>query len=142
MGAVFYQDKDCFVDISHKSFYLDKIKAFLFGQGIAISDVAYQVKRLKNNASDQFLQIVSYQDMGTLLQKMPNCTHIIATGQKASDSLSGQYHATPPKTAQSTAMDIDGRQVLLHRVVSSSRAYPLAFAKKVAVYEKIFAQVF
>lgn len=142
MGAVFYDDKDHFVDVANKNFKERLIKDFLNKQGIAISDVAYQIKRLKNNASDQFLQIITYQDIDRLLRQMPNCTHIIATGQKACDSLCKQYHATPPKTTQSTAIQIDGRAVVLYRAVSSSRAYPLAFDKKVAVYRGVFGQVF
>ena len=36
MGLVFFGDKECFIDVSNKCFYQDKIEDFLREQGIAI----------------------------------------------------------------------------------------------------------
>jgi hypothetical protein len=38
-------------------------------------------------------------------------------------------------------MNADGEQLILYRLPSSSRAYPLAFSKKVEAYKEMFTFV-
>jgi G:T/U-mismatch repair DNA glycosylase len=59
----------------------------LIETGIAIFDTAYQIKRLKGNAADKFLEIVTPTDLAVLLQQIPLCQTIMTTGDKATDTL-------------------------------------------------------
>ena len=74
MGLVFYNDKEHFVaDIDGKKimkFDRDKCAGFAKEKGIAMYDTAYEVRRLKDNASDKFLEIVTPTDIRALLKKL------------------------------------------------------------------------
>lgn len=141
LGLVFYDDKEYFIDIANKTFKESLIKDFLNEQGIAISDTAYQVKRLANNASDKFLEVITEQDIKALLDKLPNCHTLITTGEKASQILCQRYDVAVPKVGESVEMTIGDRAVQLYRLPSSSRAYPLAMDKKASYYERILKVV-
>ncbi|OOS26748.1 DNA glycosylase [Moraxella porci DSM 25326] len=138
MGLVFFDDKDHFINTADKSFYQDKIEQFLADTGIAISDTAYQIKRLQNNASDKFLEVITPMDIERILAKLPNCTSIITTGAKATQILCDTYAATAPKVGQSVELIIDNKAITLYRLPSSSRAYPLSLDKKAAAYRLVF----
>lgn len=140
MGVVFYQDKEYFID--GKTFKEHLIKDFLYRQGIAIYDTAKAVIRQQDNASDKFLTIVETTDIKGLLKTLPDCTHIITTGEKATKILLGEFgHAPPPKIGQSSPLSINGKTIRLHRLPSSSRAYPLALEQKARHYQAVFAQI-
>ncbi|MFC3901822.1 G/U mismatch-specific uracil-DNA glycosylase [Acinetobacter marinus] len=147
VGAVFFDDKDYFIDVENKGFKEQLLKDFLNGKGIAIFDTAYQVIRQKNNASDKFLQIVQATDLAKLLQQIPQCGHILTTGEKATSTLLTQFPemTIAPTIAQSSVASIDvenvRRELTLYRLPSTSRAYPLAFDQKVAHYRQFFQQV-
>ncbi len=138
MGLVFFDDKDHFINTADKSFYQDKIEQFLNDTGIAISDTAYQIKRLQNNASDKFLEVITLMDIAGILDKLPNCTSIITTGEKATQILCDTYAATAPKVGQSVNLKIGQKSITLYRLPSSSRAYPLSLDKKAAAYRLVF----
>jgi G:T/U-mismatch repair DNA glycosylase len=72
------------------AFCKEQIVDFLTEKGIALFDTATVVRRLKDNAADQFLEIVEATDIRTLLQQLPNCKSIAVTGQKAMDTLRTQ----------------------------------------------------
>lgn len=142
-GLIFFKDAFYFLDIENKCFYEQKIRDFLNDIGIAIYDTAYQVIRLNDNASDKFLQIYTPTDLNTLLEKIPNCQHIITTGEKATETL---LDAMPvgtikPKIGEMTQVEFAQRQLYLYRLPSSSRAYPLALEKKAAAYAKVFKSI-
>ncbi len=142
-GLIFFKDAFYFLDVENKCFYEQKIRDFLNDIGIAIYDTAYQVIRLNDNASDKFLQIYTPTDLNTLLEKIPNCQHIITTGEKATETL---LDAMPvgtikPKIGEMTQVEFAQRQLYLYRLPSSSRAYPLALEKKAAAYEKVFKSI-
>lgn len=142
-GLIFFKDAFYFLDVTNKCFYEQKIRDFLNDIGIAIYDTAYQVIRLNDNASDKFLQIYTPTDLNTLLEKIPNCQHIITTGEKATDTL---LDAMPvgtikPKIGEMTQVEFAQRQLHLYRLPSSSRAYPLALEKKAAAYAKVFKSI-
>ncbi|MDO4441851.1 MAG: uracil-DNA glycosylase family protein [Moraxella sp.] len=145
MGLVFFADKDYFVDVEYKGFHQERIERFLTDKGIAIFDAARSVVRLQDNASDKYLKVVEASDVAELLSQMPNCTHIITTGEKASEILLsdvGIMDIKPPQVGQSVPLTILGRAVVLHRLPSSSRAYPLALTKKAAYYQAVFDEIF
>ncbi|WOE32265.1 MULTISPECIES: uracil-DNA glycosylase family protein [unclassified Acinetobacter] len=139
-GLCFFQDKNYFLDLTNKSYHLHKIMNFLTEKGIGIFDTAYQVRRLKGNAADKFLDIVTPSNLQTLLAAMPNCQHILTTGDKATDTLmeSMPTGTAKPQIGQSVQCNFSGRQVTLHRMPSSSRAYPLPLDLKAKAYYQLF----
>ena len=145
-GEVFFGDKNRFVDESSKTFLLDDIVSFLSNKGIALFDTATAVRRLQNNASDKFLEVVVPTDIDSLLASVPHCRAIVTTGEKATVTLCEKYGIKEmPKVGAYVGIperfNADGEQLLLYRLPSSSRAYPLAFAKKVEAYRKMFLAV-
>ncbi len=142
-GEVFFGDKNRFVDESSKTFLLDDIVSFLSNKGIALFDTAMAVRRLQNNASDKFLEVVVPTDIDSLLAFIPHCRAIVTTGEKATVTLCEKYGIKEmPKVGTYVGIperfNADGEQLLLYRLPSSSRAYPLAFAKKVEAYRTMF----
>lgn len=85
-GLIFFKIKLIF-KWEPKSFNEEAIRNFLIETGIAIFDTAYQIKRLKGNASDKFLEIVTPTDLAVLLKQIPQCHTIMTTGDKATDTL-------------------------------------------------------
>jgi G:T/U-mismatch repair DNA glycosylase len=145
-GEVFFGDKNRFVDESSKTFLLDDIVSFLSNKGIALFDTATAIRRLQNNASDKFLEVVVPTDIDSLLASVPHCRAIVTTGEKATVTLCEKYGIKEmPKVGTYVGIperfNADGEQLLLYRLPSSSRAYPLAFAKKVEAYRKMFLAV-
>lgn len=145
-GQVFFGDKNHFVDVEAKCFKLDDIVTFCQEKGIAFFDTATAVRRLKDNAADEFLEVVTSTDISELLTMLPHCEAIVTTGQKATDTLCEYFGIEKgPKVGTSVPLpetyNQDGRPVLLYRLPSSSRAYPLAFDKKAALYRKMFEWV-
>ena len=114
--------------------------AFLNEKGIAFFDTAMAVKRLKDNASDAFLEIVEHTDIRALLSQMPQCYTIATTGEKATTEVCNYFNVeTIPSPNTKVALE-DG--LILYRLPSSSRAYPLSFDKKVEAYKRMFEAVF
>jgi G:T/U-mismatch repair DNA glycosylase len=142
-GLIFFENKDYFLDLANKAFQEDLIKDFLTETGIAIFDSAYQIRRLKGNASDKFLEIVVARDLQHLLGQMPDCHHIMTTGDKATDTLmlSMPEGTLKPSIGHPTQANFIGRDLYLYRMPSSSRAYPLALEKKAESYRMIFEHV-
>ncbi|GAA5010042.1 uracil-DNA glycosylase family protein [Acinetobacter puyangensis] len=143
LGLIFFQNKDYFIDHAAKNFNLSLIQAFLNEQGIAIYDTAEQIVRLKGNASDQFLQIEKATDIPHLLQHIPLCRHIMTTGDKATDTLMTVLteDTVKPTLQHSSRTWINGQEIFLHRMPSSSRAYPLALDKKAEQYAAFFRSI-
>ena len=155
-GEVFFGDRNRFViedeeakgskRMKAKRFDREAIIAFCQEKGIAFYDTATAIRRLKDNASDEFLEVVEPTDIRALLSQLPHCEAIVTTGQKATDTLCLYFGIeNGPKVGESISIpDIhnsDGQAVKLYRLPSSSRAYPLAFDKKVAAYRTIFEAV-
>ncbi|MBO7616143.1 MAG: uracil-DNA glycosylase family protein [Bacteroidales bacterium] len=139
-GQIWFDDKNHFVDAERKCFKMNEIIAFLNEKGIAFYDTATAVKRLKDNASDAFLEIVEHTDIEALLKQMPQCHVIATTGEKATQEVCTYYKAD---TIPSLNEQITLREGLtLYRLPSSSRAYPLSFDKKVEAYRRMFEAVF
>jgi len=141
-GLIFFDDKEYFLMPDAKAFNLDTIVAFLEEKGIAMYDTATAIKRLKSNASDNFLEIIKTTDVASLLDKMPLCHAIAVTGGKATDLLLPQFHIMqPPKVGSNIPFVYNARDMQLYRLPSSSRAYPLPLIKKTAIYCKMFDEL-
>lgn len=134
MGHLFYGDKDYFVVPNEKRFDKDRIVQFCSAQGIALYDTASEVRRLRDNASDKFLEVVTPTDIVALLGKLPDCRAVVTTGQKATDIAVLQLGCEEPAVGGVSLCMVNGRQVRMWRMPSTSRAYPLPLEKKADVY--------
>lgn len=139
-----------------KRFDKERIVAFCREKGIALFDTARKVRRLKNNADDNFLEIVEGTDVFALLEQMPECRTIVTTGGKASEEfqaylLKRDIEVKVPKVGESIVVNdndvlrydndnqIEGKAFLRWwRMPSSSRAYPMKLEKKAGHYRKVF----
>ena len=140
MGLVFFRDKGYFLAPNGKRFDKDMIACFCREKGIALSDTAEEVVRLKDNASDKFLQIIRSRDVGALLDNIPECRAVVTTGQKATETLTATLDCPLPKVGESEEFLHAGRKMKLYRMPSSSRAYPMAIERKAAYYEEMFRE--
>ena len=141
IGLLFFEDKDWFVDKVAKKFKLQEIKEFCAEKGIAMFDTATAVRRLKDNASDKFLEVVEPTDIPALLRRIPNCRAVVVTGEKASVTLCGTFGMEPPAVGEYSSFTFEGRPMRLYRMPSTSRAYPLPIQKKADVYRRLFADL-
>lgn len=137
-GLLFFGDKDHFLNETKKAFCREPLIEFLTEKGIAIFDTATSIRRLQDNASDKFLEVVQPTDIGDLLRKIPECKAIVTTGQKATDTLREQLEVEEPKVGDFSEFVFEGRAMRLYRMPSSSRAYPLALDKKAAAYRIMY----
>lgn len=166
MGLIFFEDKDHFVAVGEdgrkeKRFDKDLCAAFAAEKGIAMYDTACEVRRLKDNASDKFLEIVTPTDLHALLENIPDCQAIVTTGQKATDVIIGTFGCKEPSVGECTECTFPvkvlavptkngvpsaesdekcTRSVRFWRMPSSSRAYPLALEKKAEYYRRMFME--
>ncbi len=138
MGIIFRGDRDAFWDGEEKRFDLEVIKAFLDGEKIALWDTAMAVRRLRDNASDKFLEIVEPIDLAGLLDCHPSITRVVTTGEKATGVVAGQAGIEVPPIGEPVACQVGGHGITLWRMPSTSRAYPLALEKKADAYRKVF----
>lgn len=142
IGLIFFNNPNYLYDTAEKTFRLDIIKELLTEKGIALSDTGYRVRRLKDNASDKFLEIVEPVNLNSLLVKMPLCHALATTGEKAGDTLSAITGIEAPKIGQHNHGTLsDGREIDIFRMPSTSRAYPLALNKKAAFYADMFRHI-
>ena len=129
-GFIYYNDKQHFEIKDEKKFCKEKIEAFCNDKGIAMYDTACEVIRLKANASDKFLEVVTPTDIHALLEQMPNCTAIVTTGEKATDVMTSAFGCEKPKVGAMATIALNDRELHFWRMPSSSRAYPLSIEKK------------
>lgn len=142
MGLIFHGDKNKFYDVATHSFHLNEITQMLITNHIAISDSAWQVRRLRNNASDKFLEIITTIPLIEILQKIPKCHDIAATGEKAAQTIATLLGTEMPLVGKYTSCNIlEDKEIRLWRMPSTSRAYPLAIEKKAEYYASMLRHV-
>ena len=141
ISTVFFGDKDHFILKQEKRFDKTRIMEFCEKHGLALYDTAYEVRRMKDNASDKFLEIVSPVDIESLLMAMPECRAVITTGEKASETVAARFGCQVPKTGKHTEITLpaasgkaEKRKIGFYRLPSSSRAYPMSLENKAAAY--------
>ena len=157
-GQIFYGDKNHFVDLEAKRFKIDEIVAFCEEKGLAFFDTSTAIRRLQDNASDKFLEVVEPTDIPALLKRLPHLRAIVTTGEKATETICRTMGMaeTPKVNSYVEITNTDGTDetdslantdgtnmtngggLLLYRLPSSSRAYPLSFDKKVEAYRRFF----
>ena len=138
VGLLFFDNKDHFLNESKKAFCREQIIDFLNQKGIALFDTASAIRRLQDNASDKFLEVIQSTDIAAMLRQLPECKAIVTTGQKATDTLRMQFNVEEPKVGDFSEFVFEDRPIRLYRMPSSSRAYPLALDKKAAAYRIMY----
>lgn len=138
VGLVFFGDKDRF--IVGRTFDKDAISAFCADKGIALSDTARKVVRLKDNASDKYLKITEPMDIAGLLDRMPLCRAVVTTGQLATDTLCAVTGSAPPPVGGYSEFAHAGRTLRHYRLPSTSRAYPMPLKAKAEEYARMFRE--
>lgn len=141
MGVIFFGNRRHFETLNEKRFDEERVATFCRQLGIALFDTACEVRRLKDNASDKFLEVVTPTDIEALLAKLPHCKAIVTTGQKATETLAEQFGCTIPAVGTSTPITIGSRTLTFWRMPSTSRAYPLSLDKKAEVYRLMFSSL-
>ena len=139
MGVIYHNDKHFFEIKGEKRFCKERVIEFCNEKGIAIYDTASEVIRLKDNASDKFLEVVTPTDIHALLEQIPHCTAIVTTGQKATDVIISTFNSQEPLVGNMKEIIISNRNLHFWRMPSTSRAYPLPLDKKAEAYKKMFA---
>ena len=152
-GQIFFGDKNHFVDAANKRFRIEEIEAFCKEKGLAFFDTSTAIRRLQDNASDKFLEVVEPTDIHALISQLPHLRAIVTTGEKATETICNYFGIEHlPKTNESIPIpnpfeqkpfsnfqfSIFNSQLSLYRLPSSSRAYPLSFDKKVEAYSRMF----
>ncbi|MFA6873209.1 MAG: uracil-DNA glycosylase family protein [Bacteroidaceae bacterium] len=155
-GAIYFTDPAYFLIPDRKAFDQPRIEAFAREIGLALFDTASEVRRLQENASDKFLEVVTPTDVVALLHQLPYCKALVVTGQKAMDVIRGQLLSAinasgdlvlsaeicpEPKIGDSIEFLFGDRKLRLYRMPSSSRAYPLSLDKKAAYYRKMLQEL-
>lgn len=141
MGLIFHGDKNHFWVEEEKRFDLPKLKAFLSEKKIALYDTATRVRRLKDNASDKFLDIVETIDLDHFFEQRPSIRAIVTAGEKATSVIAEKAGVEVPKMGEAVHCTYAGHEFDLYRMPSSSRAYPLALEKKASAYRSMFLQL-
>ena len=142
-GYLFFGERNHFLTPDGKAFDRERLEEFLRRKGVALYDTVCEVIRLKGNASDNFLQVVRETDVAAMLRQLPQCRAIVTTGQKAAETLCRKLGvAAVPEVGGSQPFTLDGRQLRLWRMPSSSRAYPRPLEGKAACYARMFDEVF
>ena len=143
MGLVFYGDKDRFIADAGtgsgqvRRFDKEKIIKFCSSHGIALYDTVSKARRLNDNASDKFLETVEPVDIMALLDRIPECRAVIATGEKAAGIIASGLGCDVPKTGCFVDIEMGGKSIRFYRLPSSSRAYPMSIDRKAEAYSVI-----
>lgn len=138
-GLIFFNDKDHFFNPSEKTIDKEGIISMLMLHDIGMGETAKEVVRLKDNASDKYLEIVKPVDLKKLLIKVPACRIVATTGEKAASVISSITRTPTPKMGETVPFVInlkneEERQLLHWRLPSTSRAYPMKIDEKARYY--------
>lgn len=141
-GIIYFSDKNYFVDVASKSFYVEKIREMLTEHGIALSDTGREIIRTAGNAADKDLDIRRHIDLSAVLAEIPECVAVATTGEKAASVIAALTSTEIPPIGEfreCELVDTTGKQRKFQhwRMPSSSRAYPLPLEKKAEVYDKM-----
>ena len=138
-GLIYFGSKDALVDVANKTFKVEEIKQMLIDHGIALSDTGKEVTRIKDNASDKWLQIDCPINLVATLEEIPDCVAVATTGEKAAGIVAALTGTEVPKVGSWVECKLimtDGSERKFNhwRMPSSSRAYPLKLEAKAEFY--------
>lgn len=153
MGLIHFADKDHFCIPTEKRFDESLIQRFCTSEGLAFYDTACEVRRLRDNASDAFLEVVTPTDLPALLARIPLCRTLVTTGQKATEVIADTFGCPVPPVGGYVDVRLDfsfapkgagplverpAEPLRFWRMPSTSRAYPLPLEKKAEAYRQLF----
>ncbi len=141
MGLIHFGDKLHFCVPGEKRFDEALIRSFCADAGLALYDTACEVRRLKGNASDAFLEVVTPTDIPALLARIPHCHTLVTTGEKASQLAAEAFGCPIPPVGGFVDIVMPGSDrasLRFWRMPSTSRAYPLPLEKKAEAYRQLF----
>lgn len=141
VGICFFGDKQHFVREEQKTYDLDAIIAFLKEKGIALFDTCTRIIRTKNTASDKDLEVVEETDLHAMLRGLPQCHTVVTAGQLATTIACRQFGIAEPRVGQYSPFVLEGRQMRLYRMPSTSRAYPMRVEQKAEFYQQVFCNL-
>ena len=143
-GLVFFGNAMHFQRVGEKAFDAEKIKAFLTARGIGSCPGVRRAIRTHGNASDAYLKVVETVELPEILEKIPQCRRICTTGGKATEILLAlletEVRAKGFKTGTTITARCGDRDLLVTRLPSTSRAYPMKLEKKAEAYRKFFVE--
>lgn len=142
-GLIFYNEPEKFFDRSSKTIDKAAIQKMLTHFKIGIGETATEVIRMRDNASDKFLEIVTPVDFDKLFTAAPKCEVIATTGEKAASVIAQLSGTSVPKMGERIKCTVnlkDGkpRHFFHWRLPSTSRAYPMKLEKKASYYQELF----
>jgi len=141
-GLVFFGDAAHFQVPGEKAFDAERIKAFLMERGIGSCPGVRRAIRMHGNASDAYLKVVETVELPEILAQIPQCRRICTTGGKATeilfDLLTAEKKGKDVKTGETVPARCGGRELLITRLPSTSRAYPMKLEKKAEAYRQFF----
>lgn len=144
LGLIHFADKSHFEVKGEKRFNKEFVVSFCEGKGMAFFDTARKACRLKDNASDNFLEILEPTDVFALLEQMPSCNIVVTTGGKASEEICSYFKSKGidveiPKVGENVTISSEYWNGTWWRMPSSSRAYPMKLEKKAEYYKLLFS---
>ena len=139
MGIIFFGDKQHF--LRPGGYDEAGIRQFATERGLAMYDAAVKVRRLKDNASDKFLEVVEPIDLFGFLDRLPQCSTVVTAGEKSSSIIASLTSTAVPSTGSFVEFMHNGRTYRHYRMVSTSRAYPLAVEEKARKYAELFRSI-
>lgn len=139
MGLIHFGDKEHFCVPGEKRFDEAAIRVFCTDAGLAFYDTATEVRRLKDNASDAFLEVVTTTDIPALLARIPHCKMLVTTGEKASQIVAQTFGCAVPPVGGHTVIPSAAKEpITFWRMPSTSRAFPMKLEKKAEAYRQLF----
>lgn len=134
MSLLFLGDKEKLYDRKEKKFDLNGVRRLASEHHIALNDTAREIRRLKGNASDKYLEILKPVPLFDLLEKLPDCRDVATTGEKAAGVIAALTETAVPKMGEFVET-ADGLRIW--RMPSTSRAYPMKLEDKAEYYKKL-----
>lgn len=115
------------------------IRELMTERRIALGDTARKVRRLKGNASDKFLEILTPIPLADVLDMMPDCHTLATTGEKAASVIADISGTSVPKMGEMVQVEnFAGRNLDIWRMPSTSRAFPMRLEQKAGYYKRLF----
>ena len=139
IGLIFFADKNHFCIVPEKRFDESAIRTFCADVGLAFYDTASEVRRLRDNASDAFLEVVTPTDVAAILRQIPSCHTLVTTGQKATEVIAETFGCDIPPVGGCMQLKIPEQgHITFWRMPSTARAYPLPLERKAEAYRQLF----
>lgn len=138
-GLLFMGNPDALYIKGERRFDKAAIRELMTERRIALGDTARKVRRLKGNASDKFLEILTPIPLADVLDMMPDCHTLATTGEKAASVIADISGTSVPKMGEMVQVEnFAGRNLDIWRMPSTSRAFPMRLEQKAGYYKRLF----